>query len=312
MRYRLFIIVALALLSTAVRAQQIVFTPQWTAQSQFAGYYVAQEMGFYKDAGVDVVIEHITSSELALSHLQSGKSNAITMMLFDAIYYIGQGVEMVNILQTAQRSGHVIVVRNDDLNKIEELRGKKVGTWKSNFNQLIQIMDLDKKLEIRWVPFIQSINLYISGAIDATMAMSYNELYQIHSSGFEDKKVFSMSDIGYDYPEEGVYISRDYYEKYPDKAKAFAEASRRGWEWAHEHPEEALDIVMKVIAKEQLPASRNHQKWMLDEVLKQQCAPGESKPTFNLDAKKVGELNELLIRPGRISKEISVDKIQGR
>ncbi|MBR4854919.1 MAG: ABC transporter substrate-binding protein [Alistipes sp.] len=312
MRYRLFIIVALALLSTAVRAQQIVFTPQWTAQSQFAGYYVAQEMGFYKDAGVDVVIEHITSSELALSHLQSGKSNAITMMLFDAIYHIGQGVEMVNILQTAQRSGHVIVVRNDDINKIEDLRGKKVGTWKSNFNQLIQIMDLDKKLEIRWVPFIQSINLYISGAIDATMAMSYNELYQIHSSGFEDKKVFSMSDIGYDYPEEGVYISRDYYEKYPDKAKAFAEASRRGWEWAHEHPEEALDIVMKVIAKEQLPASRNHQKWMLDEVLKQQCAPGESKPTFNLDAKKVGELNELLIRHGRISKEISVDKIQGR
>ena len=312
MRYRLFIIVALALLSTAVRAQQIVFTPQWTAQSQFAGYYVAQEMGFYKDAGVDVVIEHITSSELALSHLQSGKSIAITMMLFDAIYHIGQGVEMVNILQTAQRSGHVIVVRNDDINKIEDLRGKKVGTWKSNFNQLIQIMDLDKKLEIRWVPFIQSINLYISGAIDATMAMSYNELYQIHSSGFEDKKVFSMSDIGYDYPEEGVYISRDYYEKYPDKAKAFAEASRRGWEWAHEHPEEALDIVMKVIAKEQLPASRNHQKWMLDEVLKQQCAPGESKPTFNLDAKKVGELNELLIRHGRISKEISVDKIQGR
>ena len=312
MRYRLFIIVAMALLSTAVRAQQIVFTPQWTAQSQFAGYYVAQEMGFYKDAGVDVVIEHITSSELALSHLQSGKSNAITMMLFDAIYHIGQGVEMVNILQTAQRSGHVIVVRNDDINKIEDLRGKKVGTWKSNFNQLIQIMDLDKKLEIRWVPFIQSINLYISGAIDATMAMSYNELYQIHSSGFEDKKVFSMSDIGYDYPEEGVYISRDYYEKYPDKAKAFAEASRRGWEWAHEHPEEALDIVMKVIAKEQLPASRNHQKWMLDEVLKQQCAPGESKPTFNLDAKKVGELNELLIRHGRISKEISVDKIQGR
>ena len=312
MRYRLFLIVALALLSTAVRAQKIVFTPQWTAQSQFAGYYVAQEMGFYKDAGVDVVIEHITSSELALSHLQSGKSNAITMMLFDAIYYIGQGVEMVNILQTAQRSGHVIVVRNDDINKIEDLRGKKVGTWKSNFNQLIQIMDLDKKLEIRWVPFIQSINLYISGAIDATMAMSYNELYQIHSSGFEDKKVFSMSDIGYDYPEEGVYISRDYYEKYPDKAKAFAEASRRGWEWAHEHPEEALDIVMKVIAKEQLPASRNHQKWMLDEVLKHQCAPGESKPTFNLDAKKVGELNELLIRHGRISKEISVDKIQGR
>ena len=30
-----------------MQAQRIVFTPQWTPQSQFAGYYVAQEKGFY-------------------------------------------------------------------------------------------------------------------------------------------------------------------------------------------------------------------------------------------------------------------------
>jgi NitT/TauT family transport system substrate-binding protein len=36
----------------------IVFTPQWTPQAQFAGYYVAQELGFYRDAGLNVTIEH--------------------------------------------------------------------------------------------------------------------------------------------------------------------------------------------------------------------------------------------------------------
>lgn len=302
----------MALLGTAARAQQIVFTPQWSAQAQFTGYYVAQEKGFYKEAGVDVVIEHVSTSEIALNRLQSGKSNAIMMMLFDAIYYIDRGADIINILQTSQRSGHVIVVRHDDIKTIEDLRGKRVGTWKSNFNQLIQLMNIDYELDIDWIPFIQSINLYISGAIDATMAMSYNELYQIHTSGFEDKTVFSMSDIGYDYPEDGVYISRDYYTKHPDKARAFAEASRRGWEWAHAHPEEALDIVMKVMAKEQVPASRKHQEWMLREILKLQCAAGESKPSFVLDAKKVKGLNELFLRHKRIDKEISVDQIQGR
>ena len=312
MIYRLFLVVIMALLGTAARAQQIVFTPQWTAQSQFAGYYVAQEMGFYKEAGVDVVIEHTSTSEKALNRLLNGKSDAVTMMLFDAIYQIDQGTAIVNVLQTAQRSGHVIVVRNDDIKKVDDLRGKRVGIWKSNFNQLVQLMNLDHNLHIEWIPFIQSINLYISGAIDATMAMSYNELYMLHSSGFEDRTVISMSDIGYDYPEDGVYVSREYYAKYPDKAIAFAEASRRGWEWAHAHPEQALDIVMKVMAKEQVPASRKHQEWMLREVLKQQCSAGESKPSFALDAKKVRDLNELFLRHGRIVNEVSVDKILGR
>jgi NitT/TauT family transport system substrate-binding protein len=300
------------MLGTAVRAQQIVLTPQWAAQSQFAGYYVAQEMGFYKEAGVDVVIEHATTSEKAINRLLSGKSNAITMMLFDAMYQIEHGAEIVNVLQTSQRSGHVIVVRNDDLKKIEDLRGKRVGVWKSNFNYLTQLMNLDLKLDIEWIQFIQSINLYLSGAIDATMAMSYNELYMIRSSGFEDKTVISMADIGFDYPEEGVYVSRDYCKKYPDKVVAFVEASRRGWEWAHNHPEQALDIVMKVMEQEHMPASRRHQEWMLREVLRLQCPAGESKPSFTLSARKVKELNDLLIRYGWINKEISVDQIQGR
>lgn len=312
MKYKLCLFVIMMMLGTAVRAQQIVLTPQWAAQSQFAGYYVAQEMGFYKEAGVDVVIEHATTSEKAINRLLSGKSNAITMMLFDAMYQIEHGAEIVNVLQTSQRSGHVIVVRNDDLKKIEDLRGKRVGIWKSNFNYLTQLMNLDLKLDIEWIQFIQSINLYLSGAIDATMAMSYNELYMIRSSGFEDKTVISMADIGFDYPEEGVYVSRDYCKKYPDKVVAFVEASRRGWEWAHNHPEQALDIVMKVMEQEHIPASRRHQEWMLREVLRLQCPAGESKPSFTLSARKVKELNDLLIRYGWINKEISVDQIQGR
>ena len=312
MKYKLCLFVIVMMLGTAVRAQQIVLTPQWAAQSQFAGYYVAQEMGFYKEAGVDVVIEHATTSEKAINRLLSGKSNAITMMLFDAMYQIEHGAEIVNVLQTSQRSGHVIVVRNDDLKKIEDLRGKRVGVWKSNFNYLTQLMNLDLKLDIEWIQFIQSINLYLSGAIDATMAMSYNELYMIRSSGFEDKTVISMADIGFDYPEEGVYVSRDYCKKYPDKVVAFVEASRRGWEWAHNHPEQALDIVMKVMEQEHMPASRRHQEWMLREVLRLQCPAGESKPSFTLSARKVKELNDLLIRYGWINKEISVDQIQGR
>lgn len=312
MKPKLLFLILITIVGIPTYAQQIVFTPQWTPQSQFAGYYVAQEMGFYKDAGVDVVIDHTSTSDLVMNRLLKGKCNAITMTLFDAIYHIDHGAEIVNVLQTAQRSGHVIVVRDDNIRNIEQLRGKRVGIWRSSFSQLVQLMDLDYDLGIEWIKFIQSINLYISGAIDATMAMTYNELYWIRSSGFEDKMVIPLADIGYDYPEEGLYVSSEYYEKYPEKARAFAEASRRGWEWAHEHPEQTLDIVMEIMKREQVPASRMHQEWMLREVLKQQFPKGEDRPSFKLDEGKVKELNALLIRHGRIENELSVEQIQGR
>lgn len=312
MKPKLLFLILITIVGIPTYAQQIVFTPQWTPQSQFAGYYVAQEMGFYKDAGVDVIIDHTSTSDLVMNRLLKGKCNAITMTLFDAIYHIDHGAEIVNVLQTAQRSGHVIVVRDDNIRNIEQLRGKRVGIWRSSFSQLVQLMDLDYDLGIEWIKFIQSINLYISGAIDATMAMTYNELYWIRSSGFEDKTVIPLADIGYDYPEEGLYVSSEYYEKYPEKARAFAEASRRGWEWAHEHPEQTLDIVMEIMKREQVPASRMHQEWMLREVLKQQFPKGEDRPSFKLDEGKVKELNALLIRHGRIENELSVEQIQGR
>ena len=308
---RLLLPILMLLFLSDVDAQQIVFTPQWLPQSQFAGYYVALEKGFYKEAGLDVVIEHTSSSDNAQNRLREGKCNAITMNVFDAIFNIDQGMEVVNVLQTALHTGLVIVPRNNDIKKLKDLSGKRVGIWRTHYYELSQIVNEDYDLNIEWIPFVQSVNLYISGAVDATMAMIYNEAYHIYASGFENVSFISLADYGYDFPEEGVYFTKDYYEKYPDKAKAFAEASRRGWEWTHEHPDEALNIVMKVIEKNNLPAGRQHQKWMLNEILRLQCDSISEKPTFELDENKVMQINDLLIRYNRINDVVTKSRITG-
>ena len=311
MMRRLLLPILMLLFLSDVYAQQIVFTPQWLPQSQFAGYYVALEKGFYKEAGLDVVIEHTSSSDNAQNRLREGKCNAITMNVFDAIFNIDQGMEVVNVLQTALHTGLVIVPRNNDIKKLKDLSGKRVGIWRTHYYELSQIVNEDYDLNIEWIPFVQSVNLYISGAVDATMAMVYNEAYHIYASGFENVSFISLADYGYDFPEEGVYFTKEYYEKYPDKAKAFAEASRRGWEWTHEHPDEALDIVMKVIERNNLPAGRQHQKWMLNEILRLQCDSISEKPTFELDENKVMQINELLIRYNRINDVVTKSRITG-
>lgn len=295
-----------------MQAQRIVFTPQWTPQAQFAGYYAAQEKGFYKEAGVEVDIQHPTASYSAFNRLLDGSSDVISLQLVQAMMGIDRGMPLVNVLQTSQQNGLMIVSRTDSIRTIEDLRGKRVGVWKTGgFGELASIMDREERLDIQWISFLEGINLYVCGAVDATLAMSYNEYLKIRVSGHEDKPFIRLDDTEYNYPEDGVYVTEEFNRKHPEAVRAFVEASRRGWEWVHGHPEEALDIVMEWVEREQVPTNRIHQQWMLEEILRLQCLPGEDIPSFELSEKVVDELSRLLLKHSCIHQPISLERLKG-
>lgn len=299
-------------LSLMVYAQKIVFTPQWTPQAQFAGYYVAYEKGFYDEAGVEVEFQHPSVSYSAFNRLLEGSSDIITQQLVQAMISIDGGFPLVNILQTAQRTALAIVSRTNNIRTLEDLKGKKVGVWKSGFADVARIMDVEKDLNINWIPsLLHNASLFVSGAIDASMCMTYNEYLQIKAAGYDDKPVFRLADTEYDYPEDGLYTSEEFYRKHPEKVKAFAKASQRGWEWAHAHPEEALDIVMKWVKKERVPTNRIIQQNMLDEILRLQYEAGEDRPSFQLKRETLDNLSALLLKYRRIQEPITMEILTG-
>ena len=311
MKYVIFAIIGFLFLPFIAHAQRIVFTPQWTAQSQFAGYYVAQEKGFYKDAGVEVDFQHPSVSYSALYRLMEGSSDIITQQLTQAMIAIDQGIPMAHVLQTSQQNGLVVVGRSDSIKSLKDLRKKKVGVWKAGFGELAYIMDKELDLRIKWIPFLEGTHLFVSGVIDATLGMSYNEYLKIKLSGYEDKTPIRLTGTDYDFPEDGLYVSLEFYRRYPEKVKAFVEASRKGWGWAHEHPEETLDIVMKWTEKEKVHTNRIFQRWMLEEILRLQCEKGENKPSFRLDDGVVNKLSNLLWKHHRIQEPMNVEKLKG-
>ena len=141
--------------------------------------------------------------------------------------------------------------------------------------------------------------------------MSYNEYLQIKVSGHEDKPFIRLCDTEYDFPEDGVYVTADFYRRNRGKVDAFVQASRKGWEWAHSHPEETLEIVMKWAEKGQVHTNRLHQQWMLEEILRLQCEKGMDKPAFELDAPTVERLSDLLLKHRRIHVPITLEKLKG-
>ncbi len=310
-RIRHWIFVAILLVSKSAAAQDdvIVFTPQWIAQAQFAGYYVAETKGFYREAGVKVRIEHPSATQPAVNRLLSGECQATTLQLCQALEIADSNKPLVNILQTSMNNAMVIVSarKKDPLKQ----KGAKVGIWSVGFGQLAICMSAKDHLDYQWVRFAQNVNLFVSGVLDATLAMSYNEFYQLAQAGIEmtDKNVYRFCDHGYNVQEDGVYMNRDYYEKHRDQACRFAQASRKGWEWAVAHPEEALDIVMRYVDKERVATNRVMQRLMLKEVLRLQVDRESKKREFRLRPDMVQLASRLMKENGMLSREVTYDEL---
>ena len=294
-----------------VQAQDetIVFTPQWTAQAQFAGYYVAEAKGFYREAGVKVKIEHPSATQPAMSRLRKNECQATTLQLCQAMEIIDDGIPLVNILQTSMNNAMVIVSARgvDPLTQ----KGAKVGVWSVGFGHLAICMSIKDHLNYEWIRFAQNINLFLAGALDATLAMSYNEYYQLVQAGIKmtDKNVYRFRDHGYNVQEDGVYMTREYYQKHREQARKFADASRRGWEWAAEHPEETLDIVMQYVEKAHIATNRVMQRLMLKDILQLQVDRESKKREFRLRPDMVRLASQLMVEHQMLSREVAYEEL---
>jgi NitT/TauT family transport system substrate-binding protein len=296
-------------ISAKAQQDKLIFTPQWTAQAQFAGYYVAQEMGFYYKAGIDVEIVHPSVTQSAINRIRNNESQATTLQLAQAMEIINDGIPLVNILQTSMNNA-MVIVSSRGMNPLKQY-GAKVGIWNAGFGQVAIGMSIKENLNYRWIPFATNVNLFVSGAIDATLAMSYNEYYQLVQTGIElsDENVYRFRDHGYNIQEDGVYVTKEFYEKNKDLAERFAVASRQGWEWAIQNPEETLEIVMMYVQKEHIATNRVLQKLMLDEVLSLLKDRESGQYEFRLRPDMVKQASDLMLENGMLDREVTYEEL---
>jgi NitT/TauT family transport system substrate-binding protein len=247
-----------------------------------------------------------------MSRLRQNQCQATTLQLCQAMEIIDEGIPLVNILQTSMNNAMVIVsARGQDPLK---QKGAKVGIWSVGFGQLAICMSLKDHLDYEWIRFAQNVNLFVSGALDATLAMSYNEYYQLVQAGVEmtDKNVYRFCDHGYNVQEDGVYMTRDYYEKHREQAKKFAQASKKGWEWAAQHPEEALEIVMQYVNREHIATNLVMQRLMLKEVLRLQVDRESKKREFRLRPDMVRLASRLMVDNQMLNRDITYEELTGK
>jgi len=245
--------------------KKATFLPQWFPQAQFAGYYVAKEKGIYRKHGLDVTILRGGPEKPPGKTLARRKAQFATMFLAEALQQCSSGLRLVNIGQVVQRSGFVLVAKKSSgILTPRDLNGKKVSLWPDSG---LQSLAFFKKygLNPKIVHQTYTLNLFLRGGVDAASAMWYNEYHSILSAGIDEDELttFFFDRYGLNFPEDGIYCTKETWKKDPDLTRRFALASIEGWRYAFAHPDEALDIVMTYVNEAKINTSRVHQKWML-------------------------------------------------
>ncbi|UDL94175.1 ABC transporter substrate-binding protein [Lichenihabitans sp. PAMC28606] len=268
----------LGLAGEAHAADNLTLQLKWVTQGQFAGYYVAQDKGFYKDAGLDVTIKPGGPDIAPEQVIAAGGADVIVDWMPAALAAREKGEPLVNIAQIFEKSAQMTTCRADTgIKTPADFKGKTIGVWfGGNEYPFLTWMN---KLGYTYEGASPNVTLLKQGfnvdpllqkQADCIATMVYNEYHQILESGQlkkADLVTFKWQDQGIGMLEDGLYTTEAEL-KDPKKADAlarFVKASIKGWEYVAAHQDETVAIILKNDTTG--AQTKEHQTTMVQEIV---------------------------------------------
>ncbi len=262
----------------ASAADEVTLQLKWVTQAQFAGYYVANDKGFYADEGLDVEIKPGGPDIAPAQVIAGGGADVVLDWMPSALASREKGLALVNIAQPFKSSGMMLTCRKDSgIVTPADFKGKTLGVWfygneypfLSWMSQLGHSTDGgDDGVTVLKQGF--NVDPILQGQADCVSTMTYNEYWQIIDAGLspDDLIVFKYEEQGVATLEDGMYVLEENLADpaFADKMVRFVRASMKGWKYAEANPDEAADIVLENDASG--AQTEKHQRRMMGEIAK--------------------------------------------
>ncbi|AZY93892.1 MULTISPECIES: ABC transporter substrate-binding protein [Paracoccus] len=270
---------ALALMAGGAQAGDLTLQLKWVTQAQFAGYYVAQEKGFYEEEGVNLTILPGGPDIAPTQVLAGGGADVIVEWMPAALAAREKGLPMVNIAQPFKASGMMLTCLKESgiSDPATDFAGKTLGVWFAGneypFLSWMNTLGLSTEGGPEGVTVLKqgfNVDPLLQKQAACISTMTYNEYWQVIDAGIaeDDLVTFKYEDQGVATLEDGLYVLEETLE---DSEKVtdlvgFVRASMRGWQYAAENPEEAAQIVLD--NDETGAQTLEHQTRMMTEIAK--------------------------------------------
>ncbi|MDD5052918.1 MAG: ABC transporter substrate-binding protein [Sulfuricurvum sp.] len=246
MRFILILILITSSLLSHKNIEKVSLQLDWKYQFEFAGFIAAKEKGFYHDAGLDVELREYQNSVDTASDIINRKATYGTYNT--SIIVSGDKPAPVVLLATYfQRSPLVFAVQKG-IDNPADLIGKKIMGTSDEFSSsslglMLNHFGITANNAIL-LPNSFNLNDFIEGKIDAISAFRSNELYELNRRHIP-YTILDPYDYGFMMSAVNLFTSHSEALENPERTQRFIDASNRGWQYALNHPDEMVDLLLK-------------------------------------------------------------------
>lgn len=272
---------------------------KWLPQAGYAGFYVANAKGYFKEEGIDLTINPggpnlLTENLVATGADTFGLSGGVESVLAAR----DKKLPVVAVGMTHQFTPFVFVARKDGpVKTIEDFRGKKATAWFTGSQLVLFGMLANKNIspsELSIQPQQVSVTPFVNGEVDIVAATWYNELLTIQNRmGADNLRIFVPEDYGISFPRDSLIVSEKTAKENPEMVKAFIRATIRGWQDVAKDPAGAVDAVMKIAPT----LERAHQEKALKEAMRlMQAGNAKTQGLFVMDMPVIQKEQDILLK----------------
>lgn len=238
-------------------ADQVTFALNWNVPySGWAGFYVAQDKGYFAAENLDVEFLLVKGSNPANQAIAAGNAQLGVSTASSVVVAASQGLPLLAVSAYMQSNPEGVIARQDrSITEITDFVGKRVGYNVANptvylFEAKLQRAGVNKD-DITWVTVQPEamVPLLLSGEIDAAMGYWDWEAINAEQQGLP-VNVFVMSDDQVQIYGGIVSANAEWAKEHGDVIQRFLRASVKGWIDAAADVDATLAVMMKANPEE--------------------------------------------------------------
>lgn len=231
---------------------------KWRHAFQFAGFYMAEEKGFYAKHGLQVTLLEGGPGRNPMDYVLNAEGQ---YGVSDTGVVLGraQGKPVKVLAAIFQHSPLVLaVIKGSGIRAFSDLKGKRVMMQTGGMDAVL--LAAMKKAGVTEDGFTRqdtSFNLrdLINGNTDAFSIYLTDQTRQLDVLGIAHR-ILHPEDYGIDFYGDILITSDMEIRNHPDRVNTFIEASMQGWDYALNHMDETIDLFLRKYNTQNLSRSQ--------------------------------------------------------
>ena len=218
----------------------------WLHQFQSAGFYVALEKGFYQEENLNVTLKEYDTNTQPTHDVIIGKSTYGVLNGSSLFLDRENQKPVVALMALFQSDPSVLISTNPSIKSPKDLKYKHIFMSEDDYRSvgmLSMLMSYDIKREDLFLK-AHSLKLedLIKKKVDAMACYISNEPFLLDENNIS-YTILNPREYGFNFYGDVLFTSESELLQHPKRAKAFYDASKKGWIWAFEHIEETAQLI---------------------------------------------------------------------